>query len=74
MLAASRKAKFRGLTEILMVSIRIKKGFSDVGAPLGNRLAAKEEGENINAEIMRESQRGRGSERVKSRCIGALNM
>lgn len=66
-LAASRKAKVKGRTEILIVSINTRKGFNHVGAPLGSNLAAKEEGENINAEIIRESQRGRARERVKSR-------
>jgi|HubBroStandDraft_2_1064218.scaffolds.fasta_scaffold489862_2 hypothetical protein len=39
MFAASRNARVSGRTEILVVSIRIKNGFSQVGAPSGSRCA-----------------------------------
>ena len=36
-LAASRKAKVRGRTSILIVSISTRKGLSQSGAPAGNK-------------------------------------
>lgn len=43
MLAASRKDKVAGRTTVLMVSARVRKGFSQAGAPSGRRAATNEE-------------------------------
>ena len=58
MLAASRTVRVIGRTRILMVSIRISAGFSQVGAPLGRRFAVTVFGSFINPERIRLSHRG----------------
>ena len=64
-LAASRKERVIGRTKILTVSTRTKKGFNHLGAPLGRREAATEEGEKTTPEIIILSHRGRPIEREK---------
>lgn len=41
MLAANRNERVAGRTEILIVSAKVKKGFSQSGAPSGRRAAIK---------------------------------
>jgi hypothetical protein len=57
-----------------MVSINTRKGFSQVGAPLGRSLAANEEGEKRIPDIIRESHKGRANDKVNRRCLEALNI
>lgn len=59
MLAASRTERVIGRTAILMVSMRIRGGFSHVGAPLGRRFAVTVFGLLLIPEIIKLSHRGR---------------
>jgi hypothetical protein len=63
-LAASRKDKVIGRTIILTVSTRIKKGFSQSGAPLGRIPAVNLEIEFCADEKIRLNHRGSAIERV----------
>lgn len=74
MLAASRKLSVIGRTEILVVSIRTKNGFNQLGAPPGRRAAAQEDGFDSRPEIIRDSQIGRPITRVKERCLVRLKI
>ena len=67
MLAASRKDKVIGRTIVLRVSTRTRKGFSQSGAPAGNRPAAKDVGAWRILDIIRPSHRGRPKDRVNTR-------
>ena len=74
MLAASRKDKVIGRTEMLVVSIKTKKGLSQKGAPPGRIPAANLEGEFTKEDKIRASHKGRASVRVKNRCLEVLKM
>jgi hypothetical protein len=69
MLAANRKDKVRGRTEILVVSIRIRNGFSHVGAPSGSRCAIVAFGLNAVLEIIIDIHIGSPSSSVNTRCL-----
>ena len=58
MLAARRTVRVIGRTRILMVSIRIRAGFNQVGAPPGRRLARAVFELNINPEMIRDNHSG----------------
>lgn len=73
-LAASRKDKVIGRTEILVVSIKTKNGFNQKGAPPGRMPAAKLEGELITDDIMRASHNGRANVKVKNRWLEVLKI
>jgi hypothetical protein len=73
MLAARRNERVIGRTAILTVSIKIKKGVSQAGAPAGRRDARVVRGLNIALEMIRESHRGSPNARVKMRWEVALN-
>ena len=64
-LAASRKDKIRGRIKFLKVSIITRNGFSQVGAPAGNKCAKNEEGLCRIADITIISHRGTPNEKVK---------
>jgi hypothetical protein len=74
MLAASRKDKVIGRTEILVVSIKTRNGFNQKGAPPGRIPAAKLEGEFTTEERIKANQRGRAKVRVKNRCLDVLKI
>lgn len=74
MFAASRNARVKGRTSILIVSINTRKGFNHVGAPLGSSLAVNVEGEKATAEIMRVLHSGNASVRVNKRWLEILNI
>ena len=67
-LAVSRTANVTGRTEILMASIRIRKEERACGVPVGRNEAAHEEGLNVTAERISESQIGREREREITIC------
>ena len=58
MFAARRNLRVMGRTEILVVSMITRKGFSQAGAPPGRREAAHDEGLAINPDRMRDSHSG----------------
>jgi len=66
-LAARRKDRVIGRTQILVVSIKVRKGFSHLGAPPGSRLARESVGEARIPEIIKASHSGRPNERVNKR-------
>lgn len=57
-LAANRTVNVMGRTRILIVSIKIRAGFSHVGAPLGSRFAVAVLGSFEKPERIRDSHRG----------------
>ena len=69
MFAASRKDRVRGRTSVLIVSTKIRKGFSQSGAPGGSRFAANFFGAFSREEIIRLSHRGMPKDMVKIRCL-----
>ena len=58
---------------MLTVSIKTKKGFKAAGAPIGNKAATTELGAATAPEIIKESQRGKPSEKEIARCLVILN-
>lgn len=66
-LAASRKLSVIGRTEILIVSINTRKGFSQLGAPPGSSEAVQVDGFVSMPERRRANQRGRPITSVKER-------
>jgi len=73
MLAASRNESVIGRTEILVVSIRTKKGFSQNGAPPGRIPAAKSDGEFTTDDRIRANHKGRARDKVKYKWLDVLN-
>lgn len=73
MFAAKRKERVIGRTRVLTVSIRIRNGFSQEGAPPGRRDARVVEGLNFILDIRRLSHRGSPRTKVKNRCEEDLN-
>lgn len=67
MLAARRKERVIGRTSVLTVSIRIRKGLSQAGAPPGRREARVVGRLNLRLEIIRDSHMGRPKVSVKNR-------
>lgn len=65
MLAASRKDRVIGRTRVLTVSIKIRNGLSQAGAPPGRRDARVVEGLKHLLEIINLSQRGSPKDSVK---------
>ena len=65
--AARRTVRVMGRTRILMDSIRIRAGFSHVGAPLGSRFAVAVFGSFKKPEMIRESHMGMPRVTVKRR-------
>ena len=72
-LAASRNERVIKRTEILIVSVKTKKGFNQSGAPLGRKWATKDLGAWTIALIINLNQRGRPKDKVKRRCLVDLN-
>ena len=72
-LAASRKDRVIGRTNVLTVSIRTRNGFSHAGAPPGRREARAVEVLNLNLDIIRLSHKGRPNLKVKKRWEEELN-
>lgn len=72
MLAASRKDRVRGRTRILDVSMRIRNGLSQSGAPSGRRWAIDWRGLNMKEEMIILSQAGSPIDRVMKRCLVGL--
>lgn len=73
MLAASRNDRVIGRTTVLTVSIKMRKGFSQAGAPAGRSAARVVIGLKQALDKIRASHRGRPNERVKIRWDEALN-
>ena len=73
MLAASRKERVIGRTKVLTVSIKIRKGFNQEGAPPGSSEAKVVEVLYFVLEMIKLSQRGRPKVRVKNRWQEELN-
>lgn len=71
--AASRKESVIGRTNVLTVSIRIRKGFSHEGAPPGRREARVVEVLNLILEIIKLSHKGRPKASVKNKWEEELN-
>jgi hypothetical protein len=67
--APNRRARIRGRTPILTVSMRIKNGLSREGAPEGRNDAITFCGSWLIPEIMRVVQKGKLKERVIARCL-----
>jgi hypothetical protein len=72
MFAASRNDKVSGRTVILTVSIRIKNGFSHVGAPSGRKCAINDFGLCVTLDIIIIIHSGSPKDRVKIRCLDIL--
>lgn len=72
--AASRKESVIGRTEILIVSMSTRKGFSQSGAPLGSRPAIKDFGDASTLDRIRANHRGSPKDRVKSKWLVVLNI
>ena len=72
-LAANRTERVIGRTRVLTVSIRIRKGFSQAGAPPGRRAARVERGLNITDEIISLNHKGRPKAKVKTKWDEVLN-
>jgi hypothetical protein len=68
-LAASRNERVKGRTEILVVSIIIRNGFSHVGAPSGKRCAIVALGLNRALEIIIDIHIGRPRRSVNTRWL-----
>ena len=56
-------------TEILIVSVKTKKGFNQSGAPLGKKWATKDLGACNIALIINLSQRGKPKAKVSNKCL-----
>jgi len=65
MLAANRNDSVSGRTRILVVSIKIRNGFSQSGAPSGNKCATDALGDFENVDKMKDSHIGNPNESVK---------
>lgn len=72
-LAANRKERVTGRTEMLVDSIITKKGFSQVGAPPGRSMARNLEGDENAEDRIILSQRVRPKGSVSRRCLVELN-
>jgi hypothetical protein len=72
--AARRKDSVTGRTRILTVSIRIKGGASQEGAPVGRRWAVVYMGCEANDDIINASQRGSPNVRVNRRWFVGPNL
>ena len=67
MLAASRKERVIGRTEVLRVSTKTRGGLNQSGAPVGRRLAAKDLGAFVIEEIINASHKGKPKQKVNKR-------
>lgn len=74
MLAANRNERVIGRTEILVVSIRTRNGFSQSGAPSGRKWATEALNDFVNLDKSILSHTGRPIVNVKIRCLVVLNM
>jgi len=74
MFAANRNDKVNGRTRILVVSIKIRNGFSQSGAPSGKRWATDALGDLINDDKINLIHIGRPNAMVKIRCLDRLNV
>jgi len=70
--AANRNDRVIGRTAILTVSIKIRNGFSQAGAPAGRRDANVVKGLNEKLEKIKANQRGRPNLKVNKRWDVAL--
>jgi len=73
-LAASRKDNVSGRTKILVVSIRIRKGFNQSGAPSGSKCATDALGDFENVDKIKDSHIGNPNESVKIKWLDKLNV
>lgn len=71
--AASRNDRVIGRTMVLTVSIKIRNGFSQAGAPPGSKDASLVERLNLKLEIIRLNHRGSPKVKVKKRWEEELN-
>lgn len=74
MLAASRKDKVNGRTKILVVSMRIRNGFSQSGAPSGNRWAVDALGAFAKVDNKKDIHNGRPNDIVKIKWLDKLKV
>ena len=74
MFAARRNDSVNGRTRMLVVSIRIKNGFSQSGAPSGRRCATDAFGFLQYDEIINDIHSGSPKASVKIRCLVKLNV
>ena len=72
-LAASRNDRVMGRIAILRVSMITRKGFSQAGAPLGNRDAAHLDGFEVAPDKIRANHIGRPKDKVRNKCLDLLN-
>lgn len=72
-LAANRKASVKGRTLILIVSIITRKGFNQVGAPPGSKVATVLYGALVTDDIIIPSQRGRANTNVNDKWVVVEN-
>ena len=74
MFAASRNESVNGRTRTLVVSIIIRKGFSQSGAPSGKRCAIDAFTFFVNEEMIKDNQRGIPRAKVIIRWLDSLNV
>jgi len=72
--AANRTEIVPGRTTVLTVSTTTKKGFSQLGAPLGNNLAMNALGEFIKLEMIKENHKGSPKIKLNTICLEKLNL
>ena len=70
--AVNRTDSVIGRTWILTVSIKTKKGFKNLGAPIGSNPATTDLKLKKMADIMREAHKGRPRESEMARCLVVL--
>jgi len=73
-LAASRKDRVSGRTKILVVSIIIRKGFNQSGAPSGNKWAIDAFGDLENVDNIKDIHKGKPNDIVKIKCLDKLKV
>ena len=73
-LAAKRKDKVSGRTNVLVVSIKTRNGFNQSGAPSGSRWAAVAFGFLVADEIMKDSHKGNPRDSVIIKCLVNLSV
>ena len=67
-LAVNRKAKIIGRAETLVISTISKNQFNQPGAPLGRRLAIKEDVFHLIADKIKDNHKGRARDKVNKIC------
>lgn len=69
MLAASRNERVAGRTTVLIVSAKVRNGFSQAGAPSGRSAAMNEEMLFLADLMIKANHRGRPKVKVNRRCL-----